>query len=54
MIDAGWFQAARESVDLTLGLEISLILRLASCRLFFPSDLYHFYKRGLGFGGELL
>lgn len=33
-IDAGWFQAARESVKQTLGLEISLLLRLASHRLF--------------------
>ena len=41
-IVAGWFQSAREFVELTLGLEISSLLRLASCRLFFPSDLSHF------------
>ena len=30
-IVAGWFQSAREFVELTLGLEISLLLTLVSC-----------------------
>ena len=30
-IVAGWFQSAREFVELTLGLEMSLLLTLVSC-----------------------
>ena len=30
-IVAGWFQSAREFAELTLGLEISLLLTLVSC-----------------------
>ena len=30
-IVVGWFQSAREFVELTLGLEISLLLTLVSC-----------------------